>query len=124
MRTLSSLILCGALISAASSCATDDEVLVEFETDAVAAALDASGLVFDTAEERTEAITTFRTICVSTPANSINEFSLYDMITNPDGYPAGFVETAELGCPIRFATARDKIASGDCFGGVVSECDD
>ncbi len=107
-----------------ASCASDTEVLVEFDEAGVAAALDASGLVFETPEERTQAIASFRTICVDTSPNSVNEFSVYDMLVNPADYPAGFVETAEIGCPEKFATAREKLANDDCFGGVVSECDD
>ncbi len=108
----------------ASSCASDTEVLVEFNETEVAAALDSSGLVFETPEERTQAIASFRTICVDTAPNSINEFSVYDMLVHPADYPPGFVETAQIGCPEKFATAREKLANGDCFGGVVSECDD
>jgi hypothetical protein len=107
-----------------ASCATDEEVLVEFHEAEVGEALDVSGLVFETPDERAEAIASFRTICVDTSANSVNEFSVYDMLVNPDDYPAGFVETAEIGCPVKFATAREKLANGDCFGGVVSVCDD
>jgi hypothetical protein len=107
-----------------AACASETEVLVEFRETEVAAALDASGLVFETPEERTQAIASFRTICVDTPPNSVNEFSVYDMLVNPAGYPPGFIETAEIGCPEKFATAREKLANGDCFGGVVSECDD
>jgi hypothetical protein len=108
----------------ATSCASETEVLVEFREPEVAAALDASGLVFETPEERTQAIASFRTICVDTSPNSVNEFSVYDMLVHPGDYPPGFVETAEIGCPEKFATAREKLANDDCFGGVVSECDD
>jgi hypothetical protein len=96
---------------------------VEFREEQVRAVLDATGM-FATPAERDEAVKTFRAICVDTSPNSVNEFSVYDMLTNPDDYPANFIETAEVGCPQRFATARTKIQTGDCFGGVVSECDD
>ncbi len=109
---------------AVASCASETEVLVEFRESEVAAALDASGLVFETPEERTQAIASFRTICVDTSPNSINDFSVYDMLVHPADYPPGFVETAAIGCPEKFATAREKLANGDCFGGVVAECDD
>ncbi len=124
MRSLGLRCFAGVLLALTASCSTEREIVVEFNEDEVAAALDVSGLVFETPSERDEAIATFRTICVNTPDNSVNEFSVYDMLVNPDDYPAGFVETAELGCPTKFATARAKLAAGDCFGGVVSECDD
>lgn len=120
--TIATVVVLAAVTLA--SCASETEVLVEFRETEVAAALDASGLVFETPEERTQAIASFRTICVDTPPNSVNEFSVYDMLVNPAGYPPGFVETAEIGCPEKFATAREKLANDDCFGGVVSECGD
>ena len=113
----------GLSIGIAASCSTDDFV-PEFREDVVAEALDTSGLVFDTPEERSEAISSFRTICVTTPVNSVNDFSVFDMIRNPGDYPDGFAGVAELGCPNRFATVREMIASGDCFGGAVPGCDD
>ncbi len=111
------------MLASATSCASGDEVLVEFHDDEVRVVLDATG-IFATSAERDEAVETFRAICVGTSANSVNEFSVYDMLTNTSDYPANFVETAEVGCPEKFATAREKIEAGDCFGGVVSDCDD
>jgi len=127
VRLLPRLLLCcasvGVSVGVVASCASDDFV-PEFREDVVGDALDASGLVFDTPDERTEAISSFRTICVSTPVNSVNDFSVFDMIRNPGDYPDGFAEIAQLACPNRFATVREMIATGDCFGGAVSECDD